>query len=75
MGIFLGWPNILIMILLSYIVASVILLPLIVTKKLSMKSAVPLGVFLIPTFIAFIFFQESLTTLVQPYFAFTTLIR
>ncbi len=47
-GIYLGWPYSLYSIMLSYMLATIVLLPLLIIKKLNMKTAVPLGVFLLP---------------------------
>lgn len=46
MGLMLGWPKIILAILLSYIIGAVFSLALIALGKKSMKSAIPLGTFL-----------------------------
>ena len=48
MGLLLGWPQILLGLFLAYILGLVYTLPLLILKKLSLKSAVPMGAFLIP---------------------------
>lgn len=46
MGLMLGWPKIILAILLSYVIGAIISLGLILAGKKSMKSAIPLGTFL-----------------------------
>jgi len=45
-GLMLGWPNILVALIISYILGSIIGLGLIIAKRATMKSPVPLGTFL-----------------------------
>ena len=53
MGLFLGWPNILVALFLAFILGSIVGLALIALKKKGMKSEVPFGPFLITgTFLA-----------------------
>lgn len=73
MGIFLGWPMILVMILSAYVVASLILVPVLLLGKLNLKSAVPLGVFLIPVFVLFVFFNNEILLFANLYLPFTIL--
>lgn len=47
MGLFLGWPMILLGIMLSYIIGSVISIGLLLSKNATGKTAVPLGPFLV----------------------------
>jgi len=47
MGLFLGWPNILLALLLAYILGAIIGLGLLVFKQATLKSQVPFGPFLI----------------------------
>jgi leader peptidase (prepilin peptidase) / N-methyltransferase len=47
MGLFLGWPNILLALLLAYIFGAIIGLSLIIFKQATLKSQVPFGPFLI----------------------------
>ena len=47
MGLFLGWPKIVLAIFLSFILGSIISLILIASKKKDIKSAIPFGPFLI----------------------------
>lgn len=59
MGFMLGWPNILVALIISYILGSLIGIILIIAKKADMKSKVPLGPFLtIGTFIALLWGQQ-----------------
>jgi prepilin signal peptidase PulO-like enzyme (type II secretory pathway) len=61
MGALLGWPMTLFSIMMAYIGGSVISLGLLATKRASMKSALPLGVFLLPAlFISFLFYENIL---------------
>ncbi len=64
MGIFLSWPIVIFSILTSYIFASITLLPLVFLKKLGRKTMVPLGVFLIPTFLFFLYFYEEIMNII-----------
>jgi prepilin signal peptidase PulO-like enzyme (type II secretory pathway) len=62
MGALLGWPLVVFSLMLAYVGGSIIALSLIATKRMSRKSAIPLGVFLIPALvIVFIFKEESLS--------------
>lgn len=47
-GMLLGWPLTAISIMISYVGGSIVSIFLLATKKMTMKSALPLGVFLIP---------------------------
>ena len=58
-GLFLSWPYALYSIFISYISATIILLPLLLMKKTGMKSAIPLGVFLIPVLMFAILFPNE----------------
>lgn len=64
-GLFLAWPLTLYSIFTSYIIATMIFLPLIVLKKVGMKTAVPLGVFLIPVFVFFIIFKAEISSIMD----------
>ena len=46
MGIWLGWPNILVALFVSYILGAIVAIPLLLTKKKGMNSAIPFGTFL-----------------------------
>jgi prepilin signal peptidase PulO-like enzyme (type II secretory pathway) len=46
MGVWLGWPNVLIALFLSYIFGAIVGAVLLLTKKKKMESTVPFGVFL-----------------------------
>ena len=46
MGVILGWPNILVALMLAYVLGAVVGLLLVATRKADMKSAVPFGTFL-----------------------------
>lgn len=58
-GLFLGWPYVIYSIFSSYILATIILLPFLILRKISMKSAVPLGVFLIPVLVFALLFPQE----------------
>jgi prepilin signal peptidase PulO-like enzyme (type II secretory pathway) len=59
MGLMLGWPNSLTALILGYILGSLIGIILIVLKKKTMRSQVPLGTFLtVTTFVALMWGQE-----------------
>ena len=58
-GLMLGWPNILVALVISYVLGSIIGLGLIITKRATMKSTVPLGAFLsIGTFISLLWVDK-----------------
>jgi len=60
MGIILGWPNVLLALMLAFFIGAIIGLGLIAGKKKSLKSEIPFGPFLvIGTFLA-IFFGQSI---------------
>ena len=48
MGALLGWPVVVFSLMIAYVGGSVISIGLLAAKKMSMTSALPLGVFLIP---------------------------
>lgn len=58
MGLFLGWPMILLSIILSYIIGSVISIGLLLSKKASAKTAIPLGPFLVLGTVLVFFFGD-----------------
>ncbi len=58
MGALLGWPLVLVSIMLAYVGGSIISLILMGLKRISRKSMVPLGVFLIPATVV-VFFNSS----------------
>lgn len=59
MGLFLGWPNILLALLLAYILGAIIGLGLLIFKKATLKSQVPFGPFLIAaTVLVYVYGQE-----------------
>lgn len=70
-GAFLGWPLTLFSILSSYVVATLVFVPMIILKKISMKSAVPLGVFLLPVLFVFLFWKQEVRDFFATYFIFT----
>ena len=47
MGLFLGWPNILVALFLAFFIGAVVGVVLIILKKKGLKSEVPFGPFLI----------------------------
>ncbi|BDQ04852.1 MAG: type 4 prepilin-like proteins leader peptide-processing enzyme [Candidatus Dojkabacteria bacterium] len=65
-GIYFGWPHALYSIMFSYMLATVVLLPLLITRKLSTKTAVPLGVFLLPVLAFGIVFPHELKDIFDP---------
>jgi len=68
MGIFLGWPFTIYSILTSYVIATIIFLPMIALKKVGMKTAVPLGVFLIPVLLIYIIFRADIASIINTLF-------
>lgn len=70
MGIFLAWPMTIYSIFASYILATFILIPFMLAKKIGRKTAVPLGVFLIPTFLIFLYFQDEIMKMISSIFFF-----
>lgn len=47
LGLIFGWPDVLIIILLSFIIGGISVLPLLLKKRKTMKDMVPFGPFLI----------------------------
>jgi prepilin signal peptidase PulO-like enzyme (type II secretory pathway) len=66
-GLFLAWPLGIYSILVSYIIASLTFIPLLLVKKVSRKTAIPLGVFLIPVFAVFLIFRLDLGNIIENY--------
>ncbi len=65
MGLFLGWPKILISLYFSFLIGGIIGIILVLLKKKTLKSEIPFGPFLVSgTFFA-IFFGERLLTFFQ----------
>jgi len=62
MGLFLGWPNILVALFIAFILGGIIGIMLIIARKKSLKSQVPFGPFLIAgTFISFFWGDQIVT--------------
>ena len=60
MGIILGWPGILVALFLSYVGGAIISVGLLLTKKVTMKTAIPFGVYLtLATFVT-MFYGERI---------------
>jgi len=58
-GLMLGWPNVLAALIIAYILGSIIGLGLIITKRATMKSQVPLGTFLsVGTLVALLWSEQ-----------------
>ena len=61
MGLFLGWPNILVALFLAFLSGSLVGLGLIFAGKKTLKSSVPFGTFLAAsTFVVLLWGQEIL---------------
>jgi prepilin signal peptidase PulO-like enzyme (type II secretory pathway) len=60
MGLALGWPNILVAIILAYFLGSLVAIYLILAKKKQWGSQLPLGVFLAPATIIVLFWGEKI---------------
>ena len=60
LGLIFGWPDILIIILLSFIIGAVFVFPLLVKKKKTMKDVIPFGPFLIIASAVVFFFGYKL---------------
>lgn len=65
MGALLGWPMSIISIMFAYIAGSIISLSLLGLKRLTMKSALPLGVFLIPSMVISLFFYPQILNFIS----------
>ena len=59
MGILLGWPIVILAIFLAYIGGAIVSVGLMIAKKATPKTAVPLGVFLVPATIIFMIFGQA----------------
>lgn len=46
MGVWLGWPNILVALFVSYVMGALVAIPLLITKKKGLNSEIPFGTFL-----------------------------
>src|SRR3989339_522299 len=60
MGLTLGWPMVLVAIFLAYIIGSIVGIFLLLTKKKSLGSQIPLGIFLAPATIIVLFWGEGI---------------
>ena len=60
MGLILGWPNILVAIILAYFMGSIVGISLILAKKRQWGSQLPLGVFLAPATIIVLFWGSRI---------------
>ena len=58
-----GWPDILMILFLSFIIGSVFVLPLLIKKKKTMKDVVPFGPFLIGGWLLAYFWAEKIINL------------
>lgn len=62
MGIWLGWPNVLVALFLAYIIGATIAVFLILSKKVNAKTEIPFGAFLaLGTFIALYYGSDIIT--------------
>lgn len=68
MGALLGWPLLVFSILIAYISGSLISIILLVLKKANRKTAIPLGIFLIPALLITFIFKEQFIELGKQYF-------
>lgn len=75
MGALLGWPLVVLALMISYVGGSVIAITLLLTGKMTMKSALPLGVFLIPGLILTFLFKEQAIEAIHSLFWYNTTIR
>jgi prepilin signal peptidase PulO-like enzyme (type II secretory pathway) len=69
MGALLGWPLVLASIMIAYISGSIISLIFLAIGKLNTKSAIPLGVFLIPALVITFLFKTEILVQMQSYFS------
>ena len=60
MGALLGWPVVLVALFLAYIIGAIAATVLIIRKKVTAKSQVPFGVFLVPATIIALFWGEKI---------------
>ncbi len=63
MGLFLGWPNILVALFLAFFIGAIIGIGLIIAGKKKMKSEVPFGPFLVAGTFLSLFFGEQIFSL------------
>jgi prepilin signal peptidase PulO-like enzyme (type II secretory pathway) len=68
MGLYLAFPMVIFAIAASYLLATIILIPLFLIKKINRKSMIPLGVFLIPIFLIFLFYSNEIQIFLQKYY-------
>lgn len=62
MGVILGWQLVLLALYLTYVIGSLVLLPFIIMKKKTLKTAVPLGTYLAISTVITMFWGEALLT-------------
>ncbi len=60
MGIWLGWPNVLVALFIAYILGSIVAIGLLVSKKFRFDSAVPFGTFLAIGTLCSLFFSNQI---------------
>jgi len=63
MGLFLGFPNILVALFFAYLIGAIIGIGLILTKKKTLKSEIPFGPFLVMGIFIAIFWGDQLINL------------
>lgn len=71
MGLLLGWPMALYALMTSYMIALIWILPLLLVKKVSMKSRIPLGPFLIIGMLLFFFHGKFLVEYINNFLVIT----
>ncbi len=62
MGLFLGWPNILVAFAFAFLIGSLVGITLIVLRKKTIKSMIPFGPFLVSACFIALFFGEKIIT-------------
>jgi prepilin signal peptidase PulO-like enzyme (type II secretory pathway) len=64
-GALLGWPLALYSIMLAYVGGSIVAMILLISKKMNMKSALPLGVFLIPALVITFLYSSEISFVIS----------
>jgi prepilin signal peptidase PulO-like enzyme (type II secretory pathway) len=62
LAIILGWPDILLMVSMSFIIGTILTLPMLILKRKAFKSAVPFGPFLVLSFFVTIMWGQEIVS-------------
>lgn len=66
-GCIVGWPAIIGVLFLAYMLGAVVSVPLLLGGKKQMESQVPFGIFLVPAIIVVMFYQPQVVSLIERY--------